>query len=101
MTRRLITCVLAATTALAQTPGKAPKSRLPGAGRNAGQARSAAYIEEARGDAENPQENPPELAPDQPVISIRGLCPADTGVATQSAVPSTKQCVDHGDQAAV
>ena len=42
---------------------------------------------------QRPQEKPPEVAPDQPVISIRGLCPADTGVATQNAVPSTKQCV--------
>jgi PPIC-type PPIASE domain len=87
MTPRLITCVLVATTALAQA--QAPQKQAPApAAPAATQSRPAAPPTLQR-----PQEKPPEVAPDQPVISIRGLCPADTGVATQSAVPSTKQCV--------
>src|SRR6478672_9225363 len=84
MTRRLITCVLAATAAMAQAPGTAPQKASPAAAPAATQSKPPTL--------QRPSENPPEVAPDQPVISITGLCPADTGVATKSAVPSTKQC---------
>jgi PPIC-type PPIASE domain len=91
MTRSLITCVLAATAALAQTPEKASvaKAQAPAAS----QSRPAAPPTLQRPEEKKPQEKPPELTPDQPVISINGLCPADTGVATRSAVPATKQCL--------
>ena len=85
MTRRLITCVLAATTALAQAQGKSPQKQAPTAA-------APAATQSKPPTLQKPEERPPELAPEQPVISIRGLCPADTGVATKNAVPSTKEC---------
>ena len=84
MTQRLITCVLAATAAMAQAGTGPQKQASPAAPPAATQSKPPTL--------QRPSENPPELAPDQPVISISGLCPADTGVATKSAVPSTKQC---------
>ena len=88
MTRRLIVCILAATTALAQAQEKAPKKQAPAPQDPATtQSTPAAPPSLLKRD-----EKPPEMAPDQPVISIRGLCPAETKPATQSAVPSTKEC---------
>jgi hypothetical protein len=40
-----------------------------------------------------PDEKPLELPPSQPVITVHGLCLADTGPAVKAAVPSTKECV--------
>ncbi|HEY7402002.1 MAG TPA: peptidyl-prolyl cis-trans isomerase [Candidatus Angelobacter sp.] len=40
-----------------------------------------------------PDERPGEVQPTQPVITVRGLCLAETGPAAKSAVPSTKDCV--------
>src|SRR6185369_1185232 len=78
-TRRLIICVLSATAALAQTPEKAPPKQ-------------AAPPTLQRRDEKPPEAKPAEIAPDQPVISVKGLCPAATNPATNSAVPSTKEC---------
>jgi parvulin-like peptidyl-prolyl cis-trans isomerase-like protein len=33
------------------------------------------------------------VAPTQPVLTVRGLCPADTNAATTAAVPATHDCV--------
>jgi PPIC-type PPIASE domain len=82
MTRKLITCVLLAGTAMAQSSGNAPT--------NTAQVMVAAQSKPPS--LQQPGEKPADVAPDQPVISIRGLCPAETGPAVQSAVPSTKQC---------
>lgn len=38
-------------------------------------------------------EKPPELPPNEPVITVRGLCQAENGPAAKAAVPSTKDCV--------
>jgi hypothetical protein len=86
MTRRLIVCILAATAALAQAQEKAPKKQAPATPTvtPVPQATPPSLLKR--------DEKPPEMAPDQPVISIRGLCPAETKPATQSAVPSTKEC---------
>jgi hypothetical protein len=88
MTRRLIVCILAATTSLAQAQEKAPKKQAPAPEAPATtQSTPAAPPSLLKRD-----EKPPELTPNQPVISIRGLCPADTKPATQRDVPSTKEC---------
>jgi hypothetical protein len=81
MTRKLITCVLLAGTAMAQSPGNALQKPAP--------EMAAAQKPPS---LQRPDEKPADVAPDQPVISIRGLCPADTGPAIQNNVPTTKQC---------
>lgn len=40
-----------------------------------------------------PDERPPDLESSQPVITIKGLCQAETGPASKGAVPATKDCV--------
>jgi len=82
MTRKLIACFLLAGAAMAQSTGNAPKSR----------AQEMVVAQSKPPSLQRPDEKPADVAPDQPVISIRGLCPAETGPAIQSAVPSTKQC---------
>jgi hypothetical protein len=89
MIRRLIICIFIATTALAQT-SNAPKKQAPA---------SPAAVPSA---TPTPQATPPsllkrdekpaELPPDEPVISVRGLCPAETTPAISNTVPSTKDC---------
>lgn len=81
MTRKLIACLLLACTATAQSPGSAPQKPA-----------TEIVAQSKPPSLQKPDEKPAEVAPDQPVISIRGLCPADAGPATQSSVPSTKQC---------
>ena len=83
MARKLIICVLLAATAMAQSPENAAKK--PATEMVAAQSKPPSL--------QKPDEKPADVAPDQPVISIRGLCPADTGPATQSNVPTTKQCL--------
>jgi hypothetical protein len=82
MTRKLITCFLLAGAAMAQSPGNAPKNT----------AQEVIAAQSKPPSLQQPGEKPADVAPDQPVISIRGLCPAETGAAIQSAVPTTKQC---------
>jgi hypothetical protein len=82
MTRKLITCFLLASTAMAQSPGNAPPKPAP----------EMVAAQSKPPSLQRPDEKPADIAPDQPVISIHGLCPADTGPATQSTVPTTKQC---------
>jgi len=40
-----------------------------------------------------PDERPPDLPSNQPVITVRGLCQAETGPAAKAAVPNTRECV--------
>jgi parvulin-like peptidyl-prolyl cis-trans isomerase-like protein len=40
-----------------------------------------------------PDETPAAVAPNQPVITVRGLCLADTNPASKAAVPTTHDCV--------
>ena len=82
MTLRLMIYALAATAALAQTPSK-PTLKTP-----AEQQSSPA----APPTLQRRDERPAEVPPDQPVITIQGLCPAATSPATNSTVPSTKEC---------
>src|SRR6476646_10214629 len=90
MIRRLIICIFIASTALAQTPGATKKQG------------SAAPKAPAASPTPTPQATPPsllkreeqpaELPPETPVISIKGLCPADNSPAITNKVPASNDC---------
>ncbi len=90
MIRRLIICVFIASTALAQTPGATKKQG------------SATPKTPAASPTPTPQATPPsllkrdeqpaELPPETPVISIKGLCPAENGPAVTNKVPASSDC---------
>lgn len=90
MIRRLIICIFIVSTALAQTPGATKKQ-----GQGAAKAPSASPTA-------TPQATPPsllkhdetaaDLPPETPVISIKGLCPADDKAAVSNKVPSNADC---------
>jgi hypothetical protein len=84
MTLRLMICFLAATAALAQTQNK-PTLQTPAE-------RSASQQNQAPPTLQKRDEQPSEVPLDQAVITVQGLCPADTKPATNSAVPTTKEC---------
>src|SRR5579864_9821575 len=90
MTRSLIICILLAVTAAAQKPQSTPSKQAPAApaatpsASPAGQAAPPSLLKR--------DEKPAEVPPNEPVITIRGLCPAQTNVATNAAVPSTGEC---------
>ena len=88
MTLRLLICVLAASTALAQAPApaKTPTLKTPAEQSNTQSTPSAPPTLQRR------DEVPSDVPPDQTVIAIQGLCPAATDPAKNSAVPSTKEC---------
>src|SRR5579864_92623 len=89
MIRRLIICVFIASTALAQTPGATKKQ-------------GAATKPPSASPTPTPQATPPallkrdekraELKPDTPVISIKGLCPAENSPAVSNKVLSNSDC---------
>lgn len=90
MTRSLIICIFLAVTASAQKPQNPPPKQAPAAPAatpSASPAKQAAPPSLLKRD-----EKPAEVPPNQPVISIRGLCPAEPNVATNSKVPSTAEC---------
>lgn len=91
MTRSLIICIfLTAVTAAAQKPQNPPPKQAPAAPTatpSASPAKQAAPPSLLKRD-----EKPSEVPPNQPVISVRGLCPAETKVATNAKVPSTSDC---------
>jgi hypothetical protein len=89
MIRRLIICVFIASTALAQ-PGAAKKQ-----GSTATKAPAASPTPTPQATPPsllNRDEKPAELPPNTPVISIKGLCPAENGAAVTNKVPSTSDC---------
>jgi hypothetical protein len=87
MIPRLILCTLIATTAVAQT-SSTPRKQAP-----ASPAATASPTPQATPPSLlKRDEKPPELAPDTAVISVRGLCPAETSPAISNTVPSTKDC---------
>jgi hypothetical protein len=89
MIRRLIICVFIASTALAQ-PGAAKKQ-----GSTATKAPAASPTPTPQATPPsllNRDEKPAELPPNTPVISIKGLCPAENGAALTNKVPSTSDC---------
>jgi hypothetical protein len=90
MIRRLIICLFIASTALAQTPGAAKKQ-----GSTATKDSSASPTPTPQATPPsllNRDEKPAELPPDAPVISIKGLCPAEEKPAVTNKVPSTSDC---------
>src|SRR5215831_8311605 len=90
MTRSLIICILLAVTAAAQKPQNPPAKQAPAA--------PAATPSPSPAGKPGPpsllkrDEKPAEVPPNEPVISIRGLCPAQKDVATNNKVPSTAEC---------
>jgi hypothetical protein len=80
-------CFFLALTALAQTPKSASQKQAP-ASPSATPAPQATPPSLLKRD-----EKPADVPPDQPVITVRGLCPAETKPATQKRVPSTSECV--------
>jgi hypothetical protein len=90
MIRRLIICLFIVSTALAQTPGATKKQ-----GSTATKAPSATPTPTPQATPPsllNRDEKPAELPPDTPVISIKGLCPAENSPAVSNKVPSTNDC---------
>ena len=90
MTRSLIICILLAVTAAAQKPQNPPSKQAPAVPAATPSASPAS--QPSKPSLLKRDEKPAEVPPDQPVISIRGLCPAQTNVATNSKVPSTAEC---------
>src|SRR6267154_2721940 len=88
MIRWLIICTLMTVTAMAQTPKNGPKKQAPApptaTATPTPQATPPSLLKR--------DEKPAELPPDALVISIRGLCPAETSPAISNTVPSTKDC---------
>jgi hypothetical protein len=90
MTRSLIICILLAVTAAAQKPQNPPSKQAPAA--------PAATPSPSPASHATPpsllkrDEKPAEVPPNQPVISVKGLCPAEPNVATNTKVPSTAEC---------
>src|SRR5436305_2085721 len=90
MIRRLIICLFIVSTALAQTPGATKKQ-----GSTATKAPSATPTPTPQATPPsllNRDEKPAELPPDAPVISIKGLCLAETSPAITNKVPSNNDC---------
>ena len=90
MTRSLIICILLAVTAAAQKPQNPPSKQAPAAP-------AATPSPSPAGHATPPsllkrEEKPAEVPPNQPVISIVGLCPAQANIATNTKVPSSAEC---------
>jgi hypothetical protein len=90
MIRRLIICLFIASTALAQTPGATKKQ-----GSTATKAPSSSPTPTPQATPPSllkRDETPADLPPETPVISIKGLCPAETSPAVTNKVPSNKDC---------
>lgn len=81
MTLRLMFCILAAGTLLAQTQTK-PTLKTPAERANS---QTAPSLENRQGQAV-------DLPANAPVVTVQGLCPAVTDPAKNSTVPSTKEC---------
>src|SRR5262245_34155284 len=91
MMRILFTCLLVSASALAQSPAKAPQKQPP-----APASPPATQSQPSPAGAptlKRPDERPPEVPPSQAVITLRGLCPAQTVAAVKAAVPATSECV--------
>jgi hypothetical protein len=90
MIRRLIICLFIASTVLAQTPGATKKQ-----GSTAAKAPSSSptpTLQATPPSLLKRDETPVDLPPETPVISIKGLCPAEEGPAVTNKVPSNKDC---------
>ncbi len=93
MTRTLITCLLAAATTLAHPQSKDSKKQGAASTSPTASQGQAAQTTTAPPSLLKRDEKAPDIAPDQTVITVRGLCPADTAATGKPAVPSTQECV--------
>ena len=84
MTRILIFCLLAGSMSMAQSPAPGPRKKPP--------AQPAAAPSQPTPPALLKHEDAAPVPPDQPVLTVHGVCPADTKAATQAAVPAANQC---------
>jgi len=85
MLRTLIACLLTATT-LGQAQSK-NTAKQPSA------STQSSPVPANAPSLKKPDEMLATVAPTQPVMTVRGLCPADTNPATTAAVPTTHDCV--------
>ena len=85
MLRILIACLLTATT-LGQAQSKSTQKQPSAATPQSSPAPGAPSLK-------RPDEMLNVVAPTQPVMTVRGLCPADTNPASTAAVPTTHDCV--------
>src|ERR1041385_4814631 len=90
MMRILIACLVTAT-ALGQTPTRNTQ-RQPAAPSQPAATQSTP-APAGSPTLRKPDETPAAVAPNDAVITVRGLCAADTGVATNAPVPTTHDCV--------
>jgi len=90
MVRILIACLLAAT-ALGQAQTKNTQKQAPAPSQPAATQNNPASTTPPT--LRKPDEKPAAVAPTQSVITVRGLCPADTSPASKAAVPTTNDCV--------
>jgi len=90
MMRILIACLVTAT-ALGQAPTKSTPKQPAASSQPA--ATQSAPAPAASPTLRKPEEKPAAVAPTDAVITVRGLCAADTGVATNAAVQTTHDCV--------
>ena len=90
MSRILLACVLV-TTAIGQAQTKNPAKPPTAPSQPAATQSSPAPA--APPSLKKPEETPAAVAPNQPVITVRGLCLADTAPAGKAAVPTTHDCV--------
>jgi parvulin-like peptidyl-prolyl cis-trans isomerase-like protein len=90
MIRRLIICLFIASTALAQTPSTTKKQ---GSTTTKASSPSPTPTPQATPPSLlNRDEKPAELPPNAPVISIKGLCPAENSPAASNKVPPNSDC---------
>jgi len=82
MTLRLMICILATSAALAQTQTK-PTLQTPAERANTQSNQTAPTLQ---------TRTPGDVPASAPVITVQGLCPANTSPANNSSVPSTKEC---------
>jgi len=90
MTRNLIICILLSVAAAAQKPQNPPSKQAPAA--PAATPSASPATQATPPSLLKRDEKPAEVPPNQPVISIKGLCPAETNVATNNKVPTTDEC---------
>lgn len=83
MTLLLAICIFMAAAALAQSASQPPSLKTPA---ERGQATPSAPSLQTR-------DGHGVVPPDEPIITIQGLCPAVTAPANNSSVPSTKECI--------
>jgi hypothetical protein len=87
--RGLIICLIVATAASTEVQAKSSQQASPTLAKPSAQGTPSPKPPTLK----KPDERPPELSPSQAVITVRGLCLADTAPAVKAAVPSTKDCI--------